>query len=148
MKLACPYFAPTHPADNIAWLHPARLPLGCGWQGTCGAPGHEGSTPLEEEIKEFCNMGYATACSRLPRERAWDAVRFSVSRDTGSRILLCLVCELAHHPVENGLLEFDCVAERWVAGHQNVRVQKLAECYLQSYLRRRSQPATAGAAAS
>jgi hypothetical protein len=93
-------------------------------------------------------MGYAAECSRLPRSRAWDAVRFSVSRDTGSQISLWFVCESAHHPVEHGTLEFDCGGERWVNSHQDVRVQKLAECYLQSYLRRRSQPAAAGAAAS
>jgi len=141
--LACPYFIPTQKWEGGTWAHPSRLPLGGGWLGHCSAPGHEGARPAEEEIKEFCNMGYAADCPRLPAERSCDAVRFSISRDDGSRLLLCFVCESAHKPTAYGTLEYDCGNKHWLAAHAEVRIQKLAECFLQSYLSRSSRLSTA-----
>ena len=66
--LACPFFMPVQKLDG-AWLHPSRLPLGAGWDGHCSAPGHEGARPSDQELQEFCNLGYAAKCSRLPAER-------------------------------------------------------------------------------
>src|SRR5580704_1544934 len=40
-RLACPYFVPREIVHDIAWPHPARLPLGAGWTGTCCAASHE-----------------------------------------------------------------------------------------------------------
>jgi len=97
------------PAQKLdgAWLHPARLPLGGGWGGHCSAPGHEGAQPSDEELHEFCNLGYAAKCSRLPSERDCDAVRFSVARDQGSRLLVWFVCETGHRPAKHGTAEYD-----------------------------------------
>jgi hypothetical protein len=75
--LACPFFMPTQRADDTGWPHPARLPLGGGWMGLCRAPGHEPCEPSPRDLQELCNLGYATRCSRLPKERAADAVRFA-----------------------------------------------------------------------
>jgi hypothetical protein len=139
---------PLQKLERGAWLHPTRLPLGAGWSGRCSAPGHEGAEPADEELRDFCNLGYAVRCSRLPAGRACDAVRFSVNRDLGSLVLLCFVCEMDHRPVAHGILEFDLALERWVSSHPDPRIQRMAECYMQCYRSRRIQPAAAGVAAS
>jgi hypothetical protein len=140
--LACPFFMPIQKLGG-AWLHPSRLPLGSGWDGQCSAPGHEGAQPSEQELHEFCNLGYAAKCSRLPVERECDAVRFSVARDHGSRLLLWFVCETGHRPTLYGTLEYDVERNQWMSVHSDPRIQKMLECYVQSYLQRRIPPATA-----
>jgi hypothetical protein len=55
----------------------------------------------------------------------------------GGRIELQYVCERAHRPSEHGTLEFDSVALKWLRGHGDPRVQKMAECFLQAHLDRR-----------
>lgn len=124
------------------WFHPSRLPLKGACDGHCCAPGHEGIQPLPEELKD-CNLGYATNCPRLPRERSCDAVRFSIARDIGSKLVLYFVCELDHHPAEHGSLEYDLAAGRWQSPHDDARLQRMAECYLETYLQSRSAPAIA-----
>jgi hypothetical protein len=142
--VACPFFMPTGKLDDGGWLHPSRLPLGGGWIGHCSAPGHEGAEPTNQELRELCNLGYAAGCARLPAERAYDAVRFSIARDRGAQLELWFVCELRHRPAGHGILEYDVSLSRWTSFHPDVRMQKMAECYLQSYLARRIQPAAAG----
>ena len=133
----CAYFIPTERFDDAGFVHPARLPLGAGYRGLCGAPGHDGTVPTDEELKQGCNLGYARNCSRLPQQRESDAVRFSVMRDRDGQISLCWVSELNYLPQASGSLEYDSVLSRWIALHPEARVQALAECFLQSYLTRR-----------
>jgi hypothetical protein len=135
--LACPFFAPTNRADDIALPHPIRLPLGAGWRGTCGAPGHE-QTVLNNVDLESCNLGYAKSCPRLPKDRACDAVRFAVANDSGATIALRFVCESNYLPAGSGTLEYDLVLRTWSASHSEPRTQKLAEAFLQSYLERKN----------
>jgi hypothetical protein len=125
-----------------AWLHSSRLPLGGGWDGHCSAPGYEGSHPTPHELHEFCNLGYASPCPRLPAQRDCDAVRFSVLRDLGSRLRLLFVCEIGHRPAQHGTLEYDLDRAGWTSFHPDSRIQKMADCYLQSYLQRRTPCAT------
>lgn len=136
--LACPFFFPEHRLEDGRWLHPARLPLGNGWTGRCYAPGYEGHLPSDEELHRFCNLGYAAGCPRLPKERSSDAVRFSVARDCRERIVLLFVFESAHLPAGHGSLEYDCVQNKWISTHPEPRIQQMAQCYLDSYLLRRS----------
>jgi hypothetical protein len=138
--MACPFFMPRQQIENSLWPHPARLPLGNGWAGQCTAPGHEGASPTDEELKDGCNLGYARACPRLPSERHCDAVRFSLARDREDKLSVQFVCEIAHAPAEHGMLEFDAVAQRWSSLHPDERIQKMAECFLHSYLRRKQSP--------
>lgn len=141
--MACPFFMPLRKLEaDGTWFHPSRLPLKGAWDGHCCAPGHEGAQPLSEELKQ-CNLGYAANCSRLPRERSCDAVRFSIVRDAGSKLVLCFVCELDHHPAEHGILEYDLACGRWQLSHPDARLQKMAQCYLEAYLQHRSASATA-----
>jgi len=128
---------PTEKFDDGGWLHASRLPLGGGWSGLCSAPGHEGVAPSTDELRE-CNLGYAVTCHRLPKQRSCDAVRFSVSRDSGTRISLWFICESGHRPAGHGTLEYDRLPGQWISSHPDPRMQKMADCYLQSYLLRRA----------
>jgi hypothetical protein len=134
--LACPFFAPTHRADDIALPHPVRLPLGASWRGSCCAPGHEHSSLTNLEL-ESCNLGYAKACPRLPKDRACDAVRFVVANDSRDAIAIRFVCESNYLPAGSGTLEYDVVLRTWITGHSEPRTQRLAEAFLQSYLERK-----------
>jgi len=141
--VACPFFMPVKRLEQDGtWFHPSRLPLKGGWDGHCCVPGHENAVLARDDLRE-CNLGYAANCSRLPRERTCDAIRISVAQDAGTKLLVCFVCELNHHPVENGTLEYDLAGARWKSCHSNVRIQRMAECYLEMYLQRRAVPATA-----
>lgn len=151
--MACPYFMPVERLESGSWPHPARLPLGCGWAGHCTAPGHERETPQADVLEAFCNLGYASGCSWAPLERPWDAVRFAVSAPSGipekkrqnpaavelpTSIYLRYVCERAHLPVEHGELEYNLRQSVWTRRHYDDRVQKMAECFLEAYQRKRS----------
>ena len=146
--MACPFFMPSTNLDDGGWLHPSRLPLGRGWAGHCSAPGHEGAEPTNWELHEFCNLGYAAGCPRLPKERAYDAVRFSIARDCGGHLEVWFVCESGHRPAGHGRLEYDVAIGQWVTSHSDLRIHKMAECYLQSYLQRRIRPAQSGSSSN
>jgi hypothetical protein len=169
-RMACPFFMPVEKLENGAWPHPARLPLGAGWSGRCTAPGHEGEIPAQHGLEQFCNLGYAAGCERLPPDRAWDAVRFAVtggaqaksaqggpSNDGKSNdhdgtlrlsnriVQLRYVCERDHQPVEDGKLEFDAGRAQWLQRHSDGRVQKMAECFMESHLAKRKLQAEGAA---
>jgi hypothetical protein len=56
-----------------------------------------------------------------------------------ARILhLRYVCERNHLPVEHGDLEFDLSLATWLRRHDDARVQKMAECFLESYLKKKA----------
>ena len=143
---------PVEKLENGNWPHPARLPLGCGWRGHCTAPGHESHVPSQDVLEAFCNLGYASSCEWAPLDRAWDAVRFAVvvppavrersgregKPDLASRtIRVAYVCERSHRPVRHGDLEFDLESSLWLRRHDDPRIQKMAECFLESYLKKK-----------
>ena len=139
VEVPCPFFLPTEKISGALWPFPSRLPLGEGWRGECTAPGHEHSMPQEEELRECCNLGYARTCSRLPQDRAADAVRFSVSLQSGNILQIFYVCERNHAPGETGTIEYDAGLGRWTSQHANPVIQKLAECYVEAYQSRRHE---------
>jgi len=145
--LACPYFLPTEKTDDGGWIHPSRLPLGGGWNGQCTAPGHEGEVPSDQQIHDCCNLGYASACAFRPVERDFDSVRFAVLRDTNERVVICYVCERDHQPAKHGSLEYEKAGGHWQP-HPDPRIQKMAECYLTSYLLRKTTAVAVAAASS
>jgi hypothetical protein len=149
--VACPFFMPVAKLENGAWPHPSRLPLGCGWSGHCTAPGHEEVVPAAGILESCCNLGYAGSCGWAPAERAWDAVRFGIaapekmageelnSASKPARILrLTYVYERDHRPRGQGQLEFDLGTSAWLRRHQDARVQRMAECFLETYLKKKS----------
>lgn len=135
--MACPYFLPTEKFVDGTWPHPARLPLGDGWRGMCTAPGQQNVSPCDQDLKDYCNLGYPRRCSRFPAHAAADAVRFCVMRDRGDVIELCYVFERDYLPGQFGTLEYEPAGGRWRASHPDHRVQQMAACYLDSYLARR-----------
>jgi hypothetical protein len=151
--LTCPYFMPVAKLENGNWPHPARLPLGCGWSGHCTAPGHEEAVPSQDVLQAFCNLGYAGRCGWAPAERLCDAVRFAVTAPARSsrelnplpaenapaRILrLTYVYEQRNLPAGQGELEFDLATTSWLRRHEDARIQKMAECFLETYVSKRS----------
>ena len=137
--------------ENGSWPHPSRLPLGCGWSGYCTAPEHEGQTPSQDVLESLCNLGYAGHCAWAPSHRNWDAVRFAVvspeitnapqengnSSPAALTLQLHYVCERDHLPVEDGKLLFELNDAVWLRRHEDPRVQKMAQCFLESYLKKR-----------
>jgi hypothetical protein len=69
--------------------------------------------------------------------RGCDAVRFGVARDGEKLVWLKFVLEAAHLPVAHGLIEYDRARETWASVHPEPRLQKMAECFLESYVRAR-----------
>lgn len=137
--MACPYFFPTE-RIALGWAFPARLPLGAGFTGTCHA-GAEEIIPSEAELREFCNLGYASGCDRMPAGRCADGLRFAVANDEGSRIVLHYVCEREHEPMEYGRLEYDCGTQQWSAPLRDPCLLRQAECYVAVHLERRPRKA-------
>lgn len=135
VSMACPYFFPTQKSNEIYWPFPHRLPLGAGFSGCCTAQG-EGTLPSDTELKEFCNIGYARQCQKLPAQPQGDSVRFAIAKDGGDRILLHYSCEREHAPVEHGQLQYDCGAKAWPVPHRDSCIQRQAECYVSTYLER------------
>jgi hypothetical protein len=134
--VACPFFFPAEKTHAIAWAFPQRLPLGAGHCGTCRA-GDADLVPSEAELRDFCNLGYASGCSRLPAERRADCLRFVVAREEAGRIILHYIYEREHAPVEHGRIEYDCSTQTWPVTLADVCAQRQAECYLSVYLERR-----------
>lgn len=158
--MACPFFVPLEMISDGSWPHPSRLPLGAGWRGNCGAATAE-LPASEDQVRDFCNLGYAAACPRLPQRREWDAVRFSIAHVSPEHVTICFVCELAHAPIESGNLTFDLTGkvlldanvnshadsrvdsnvdsrvdshfDSHLDSHHDPRVVRLATSYLQAY---------------
>ena len=145
--MACPFFIPTEKFADGGWPHRPRLPLGNGWRGLCTAPGHEQVVPSDDELRQYCNLGYAARCRRLPAQRRFDAARFSVARDRDQRIEICYVLEAGHRPGAHGVLAYDAAAGRWTVAHPDPRIQAMATCYLESYCERRQSNSRARAPA-
>ncbi len=137
--MACPFFVPTERADDLALPHPGRLPLGAAWRGTCAVPGCCDVKLTSEEL-EGCNLGYAKKCSRLPAQRAHDAVRFGVANHSGERVSVQFVFEVDYRPAGHGLLQYDATLKQWTSPHSVLGIQKLADCFLQAYLERKNFP--------
>lgn len=130
--MACPFFVPLEIVNDGSWPHPSRLPLGAGWTGNCLASGQE-LPASDAHLREFCNLGNAARCPHLPRDRDWDAVRFSVANANASQLTLWYACERDHAPIEHGKLTFDLLSEAWLNTHPDPRMLRLASCYLQAY---------------
>ena len=66
-------------------------------------------------------------------------MRFSLACDLGAQLELWFVCEIAHRPAAHGKLAYDRALGQWISAHPDARIQKMADCYLQSYLLRKVQ---------
>jgi hypothetical protein len=136
--VACPFFMPDQRLDSN-WPFPQRLPLGAGWAGTCTASGHEGVRPGDGELKSGCNLGYAKTCSRLPAERHADAVRFALGEERNGILHLRFTCEREYLPASHGELLYEAAGGSWRQTHEDPRIQRMAECYVQIQMERRTR---------
>ena len=130
--MACPFFLPAQPTTLAELPHPQRLPLGDSFAGKCTAAD---IVPTEAMLHD-CNLGYAE-CAHLPADRAADAVRFSIRRDPKGLLHIHYVCEAAHAPVSSGVLAFDTAASQWHKVHDDHRLQRMAECCVESHCKER-----------
>jgi hypothetical protein len=136
--VACPFFIPEE-RFNSDWPFPQRLPLGAGWTGRCSAPGHEGVRPSEAELRSGCNLGYAKSCSRLPVERDADAVHFALGEERDGILHVLFACEREYLPVNHGELLYVAASNSWLRSHDDPRVQRMAECYVEVQKDRRAK---------
>ena len=134
--VACPFFMPEERCESD-WPFPQRLPLGAGFRGVCHAPGQEGVRPGDDELKSSCNLGYAKKCCRLPAERYADAVRFAMFEQDDGVVQVRYSLELAYLPAGHGELLYRKDTAQWVRKHEDLCIQRMAECYLQVQLERR-----------
>jgi hypothetical protein len=141
--MACPYFYPVARFETSPWSVPPRLPLGDAFSGECRAPGNS-AQPDEPRLREICNFGYGRGrCEQFPPASAADAVRFHVAKDAGQLIKIQYVFEKDCWPGEHGVLEYvhtdpEGAPER---GRMSActTLQRQADAYLESYLRRRNE---------
>ena len=151
--MACPYFMPVAKLENGNWPHPARLPLGSGMERSL-----HGSWPRRRNSGARCSGGILQSgirqrlqlvaagasrgmrCDSRSRRRPSLAEPGTRCRRGSARILLLrYVCERNHRPVEHGDLEFDLSRATWLRRHDDARIQKMAECFLESYLKKKSE---------
>jgi hypothetical protein len=138
--VACPYFFPKEKCLTVGWAFPSRLPLGAGFCGSCRAGGVEAEVvPDDNTLRDFCNLGHAHGCARLPAGRLADSIRFAVATDTSERVVLSYVYDRDHLPVAHGQLEYDCAQKKWLSMAGDACLERQAECYLAMYLERRRQ---------
>ena len=77
-------------------------------------------------------------CGLLFAPRPTPATRLAQRRLLLRVLRLRYVCEKNHLPVEHGDLEFDLSRSAWLRAHDDSRVQKMAECFLDSYLKKKA----------
>jgi hypothetical protein len=53
-------------------------------------------------------------------------------------LTLLYSCERNHRPIEHGELTFDLSSSVWLSRHADERIQKMAECFLESYLKKKA----------
>ena len=143
--MACPFFAPSHRLEFTGWARPPRFPLGDAFRGACHALPSVVFEPPEAHQREVCNCGYARGrCDRFPHGSAGDAVRFSVTGQTSSRLSMIYVVEKDHAPAEHGTLEF-ALADLSLAGPPigDVLAQQ-ARAFVESYLNYQPRAQAAG----
>ena len=132
--MACPYFEPrTKFRDAIT-----SMPLGDVWSGICRANAGAPHEPDVNALTEFCNMGYARGkCPSFPDTTAPDAVRFMIARDQDQMIQIAYVTERDHHPHAHGSLEYSRAAAAFPETCGDPLLEKQAQAYALSYVRRR-----------
>ncbi len=147
--MACPYFIPAQVHERELWPHRERLPLGDGFAGHCGAQSPELRCD-DETLRLHCNLGYAgsnaardatssaasqAGCIHLPADRAFDAIRFLVQRQSPVLLRVQFTCEQAHRPAFSGELRYDQCLNAWLEP-PDTRLLKLAAAAVRAWIAR------------
>ena len=130
--MPCPFFLPLQRASLASLPHPERLSLGSAYSGRCTAAD---ILPDETQLHD-CNLGYAD-CAHLPADRAADAVRFCIKSDPAGPIAISYVLEMGHAPIGHGTVTHDTATGAWRERHPDARIQRMAECCLESFRKER-----------
>jgi hypothetical protein len=142
--VACPFFVPSRRLEITGWVRAPRFPLGDLFAGECHARPTEVIEPPESHQRELCNCGYIKGrCDRFPGGSAADAVRFSVTLDTPTRLSVVYVIEKDHAPAEYGTLEYWIDNARLDGPSITEVLVAQARAFLESYLSRRARVAGA-----
>ena len=105
--MACPFLCRKRRFD-ADWPFPQTASLGRGMGGNVYMlRDMKERSPNDEDLKSGCNLGYAKTCSRLPADRAADAVRFALGEERDGILHVLFVCELAYLPAGNGELLYE-----------------------------------------
>lgn len=138
--MACPHFRPTEPRRHGLAPQQVMLPLGDFWMGLCHAAPASPTTPDDAVLLPQCNFGYAHGhCSRFADTSGPDAVRFTITDDTGGVVRLYYVLERQHHPYAHGPLEFDAARGAFTEPPTDEGLLAQARAYLTSYFRRKAE---------
>src|SRR6476646_3225294 len=126
--MPCQYF---QPLGQLAWPNAPTLPLGDAYAGRCQADPALPADPDPVTLRDCCNLGYARGkCARFPDAAGPDAVRFSVTADSGSSVRIYWVREKNHEPFDHGALEYSMAAEEFTAGAVDRAVERQAQAYV------------------
>jgi hypothetical protein len=122
--------------ESGAFVIPPRLPLGEFYEGECRASS-EPHLPSGQLVTKFCNNGYGRgACDRFPADSAADAVRFHIATAEPGAVRVQFVLEKACWPTSDGFLDYAKSSSQFLTVHPNAIVQRQAEAFLDSFLRR------------
>ncbi|MCS7315311.1 MAG: hypothetical protein RMI94_08865 [Bryobacterales bacterium] len=139
--MACPYFYPVERFSDQAWPRAPRLPLGDPYLGLCCVDPLREHRPDEETLRELCNRGYPrNRCPRFPPSDGPDMVRFAVTRDSEGLLRISYVIEKNGSPMEHGEIEYEVAARRFRANLAGGMLERQAQAYAESYLRRKAEP--------
>ena len=135
--MACPYFFPVERRSCATDVRDAMLPLGDSWSGLCRAGAGALANPDDSILRPLCNLGYARgSCPQFPPSDGPDAVRFTISRDSGDTLGIAFVVERDHHPFAHGRLEYDA-ASGVLSQAPGEILARQACAYAESYRRRK-----------
>lgn len=106
----------------------------------CRAIPTQARPPEESVLRRVCHLGYGRGkCLRFPADDPGpDAIRFTISRHEADSLHLYYVLERDHHPFAHGPLEYSIATRRLVQAPANEILERQAEAYAESYLRRKA----------
>jgi hypothetical protein len=137
--VACPFFHPTESFQDGVWLKPPRLPLGDPCRGHCTAGPDGDIEPGVDDLRQYCNLGYARGrCSRFPAASdTADAIRFSVTRDRDGDIALICIFEKDYAPVRHLALIYATGTRSFATAVETSILEAQARKFIDSYLNRK-----------
>ncbi len=80
----------------------------------------------------------------MPADRHADAVRFALAQEGDGILRVLFACEREYLPAGHGELLYDAVSGSWLLAHDDPRIQRMAECYVQAQKERRGSCVASG----
>ena len=122
--------------EDVGFLVAPRLPLGDFYVGECHTT-PERQVPSDEVVTKLCNNGYGRGvCDRFPHDAATDAIRFHLAGSEPGILRVQFTLEKGCWPAGDGFLDYSKAAGRFLELHPDPIVQRQAEVFLDSVLRR------------